>query len=76
MLRAGGEGSQHVDGVLAPDDVAQFVVDGLAEERFLILPHPQVLGYMRKKTEDYERWIGGMAKFRRSLAPERSRSFR
>jgi NAD(P)-dependent dehydrogenase (short-subunit alcohol dehydrogenase family) len=76
MLRAGGEGSQHVDGVLAPDDVAQFVVDGLAEERFLILPHPQVLGYMRKKTEDYDRWIGGMAKFRRSLAPERSRSFR
>jgi NAD(P)-dependent dehydrogenase (short-subunit alcohol dehydrogenase family) len=70
MLRVGGEGSQHVDGVLAPDDVAQFVVDGLAEERFLILPHPQVLGYMRKKTEDYERWIGGMAKFRRSLAPE------
>src|SRR3954447_13436423 len=76
MLRAGGEGSQHVDGVLAPDDVAQFVVDGPAEERFLILPHPQVLGYMRKKTEDYERWIDDMAKFRRSFAPERSRSFR
>jgi NAD(P)-dependent dehydrogenase (short-subunit alcohol dehydrogenase family) len=72
MLRAGGEGAQHVDGVLTPDDVAQCVVDGLAEERFLILPHPQVLGYMRKKTDDYERWIGGMAKFRRSFVKTRS----
>jgi NAD(P)-dependent dehydrogenase (short-subunit alcohol dehydrogenase family) len=68
MLRAGGEGSQHVDGVLTPEDVAQCVVDGLADERFLILPHPQVLGYMRKKADNYDRWIAGMAKFRRSFA--------
>ena len=67
MLRSGGEGPQHVDGVLTPQDVAQCVVEGLATERFLITPHPQVLGYMRKKTEDYDRWIGGMAKFRRAL---------
>ena len=35
---------------------------GIEQEKFLILPHPQVIGYMRKKTENYDRWIGGMAK--------------
>jgi short-subunit dehydrogenase len=68
MLRAGGEGSQHVDGLLTPEDVAQCVVDGLAEERFVILPHPQVLDYMKKTADNYDRWIGRMAKFRRSFA--------
>jgi NAD(P)-dependent dehydrogenase (short-subunit alcohol dehydrogenase family) len=67
LLRRGGEGSQHVDGVLTPDQVAQHVVEAIEQERFDILPHPQVLGYMRKKTEDYSRWIGGMAKLARSL---------
>ena len=67
MLRAGGEGPQHVDGVLTPADVAQCVVEALAEERFLIIPHAQVHGYMMKKAENYDRWIGGMAKFRRAL---------
>jgi NAD(P)-dependent dehydrogenase (short-subunit alcohol dehydrogenase family) len=59
--------SAGVDGVLTPDQVAQAVIEGLAAETFLILPHPQVLGYMRNKTENYDRWIGGMAKFRRKL---------
>jgi NAD(P)-dependent dehydrogenase (short-subunit alcohol dehydrogenase family) len=72
MLRAGGDGPQHLDGVLTPDDVAQCVVDGLAEERFLILPHQQVHGYMMKKAENYDRWVAGMAKFRRSLAAAKS----
>ncbi len=67
LLRAGGPGAQHVDGVLTPEHVAGFVVEALEREDFVILPHPQVLGYMRKKTEDYNRWIGGMAKFRRSM---------
>lgn len=67
LLRAGGEGPQHVDGVLTPAQLADVVVEGLDEERFLILPHPQVLSYMGKKTENYDRWIGGMAKLRRSM---------
>ena len=68
MLRRAGVGSQNVDGVLTPEQVAQHVVEAIEEERFEILPHPQVLGYMRKKTEDYSRWIGGMAKLRRALS--------
>ncbi|MFM7735623.1 MAG: short-chain dehydrogenase, partial [Alphaproteobacteria bacterium] len=49
-----------VDGVLEPEAVAQAVVDGLAVESFLILPHPEVLEYLRRKTADVERWLRGM----------------
>jgi hypothetical protein len=56
-----------LDGVLSPEEVAACVIDGLAAERFLILPHPQVAGYMQKKAADYDRWLGGMAKMRRAL---------
>jgi NAD(P)-dependent dehydrogenase (short-subunit alcohol dehydrogenase family) len=61
------KGSASVDGILSTEQVAEVVVQGLAQETFLILPHPQVADYMRRKTEDYNRWIGGMAKLRRKL---------
>jgi NAD(P)-dependent dehydrogenase (short-subunit alcohol dehydrogenase family) len=64
----GARGSQAVDGVMSAADVAQCVVDGLAAETFLILPHPQVLTYMQRKTGDYDRWIGGMARMRDKIA--------
>ncbi len=49
-----------VDGMLEPEAVAQMVVEALAEERFLILPHPRVMELMQRKTGDYERWRRGM----------------
>jgi NAD(P)-dependent dehydrogenase (short-subunit alcohol dehydrogenase family) len=49
-----------VDGMLEPDDVADAVVAGLDVEAFLILPHPEVLEYFRRKASDYERWLNGM----------------
>jgi NAD(P)-dependent dehydrogenase (short-subunit alcohol dehydrogenase family) len=49
-----------VDGVLEPEQVAQAVVEGVAAERFLILPHPQVAEYVRRKATDYDRWLAGM----------------
>ena len=67
LLRGVGPGSQDVDGILSVEQVAQAVVEGIGKESFLILPHGQVLGYMRKKTDDYDRWIGGMAKLQRQL---------
>ena len=56
------------DGMLEPDVVADIVVDGLNEERFLIRPHPEVETYMQRKTGDYDRWIHGMNKLQRTLA--------
>jgi NAD(P)-dependent dehydrogenase (short-subunit alcohol dehydrogenase family) len=66
-MLGGAAGSQNVDGVLSPEQVATTVIEGLAEERFLILPHPQVVTYMQRKTGDYDRWIRGMVRLRRSV---------
>lgn len=55
-----GGGVAGVDGMIEPEEVADTVVEGLADERFLILPHPQVLDYLRRKTDDYDRWLAGM----------------
>ena len=49
-----------LDGMLEPEAVAAAVIEGLAQEQFLILPHPEVGDYFRRKADDYERWIGGM----------------
>jgi NAD(P)-dependent dehydrogenase (short-subunit alcohol dehydrogenase family) len=46
--------------LLEPDDVAGDVVDAIREERFLILPHPEVGEYMRRKGDDHGRWLMGM----------------
>lgn len=46
----------------SPAQVADAVVDGLADERFLILPHPEVAEYVRRKADDEDRWLGGMSR--------------
>ncbi len=61
----GGEGVgarvvQAAGAILEPDEVAGDVVDAMRDERFLILPHPEVLKFMQNKTGDYERWLAGM----------------
>ena len=57
-------GVQGLDGVLEPTDVAQSTIEALEEERFLVLPHPEVLEYMRHKASDYDRWLRGMRRLR------------
>lgn len=58
----GDGGSAGHDGILTPEQVASEVVATMRDEKFLVLPHPQVLQYFRNKGQDYDRWIGGMQK--------------
>jgi NAD(P)-dependent dehydrogenase (short-subunit alcohol dehydrogenase family) len=70
MLRSIPRGPQSGDGDLPPEQVAKEALEGIERETFLILPHPQVLGYMRTKTENYDRWISGMAKIQAKMRQE------
>jgi NAD(P)-dependent dehydrogenase (short-subunit alcohol dehydrogenase family) len=49
-------------GVIEPADVAQSVVEAFADGRFLILPHPLVAEYERRRAGDRDRWLAGMAR--------------
>jgi NAD(P)-dependent dehydrogenase (short-subunit alcohol dehydrogenase family) len=55
-----GKGSAGSDGILEADEVAQAVIEGLAAEEFLILPHPAVATYEQRRAGDRERWLKGM----------------
>lgn len=57
-----------VDGMIEPEVLADCVVETMAREEFLILPHPVVLEYMRRKTGDYDRWLSGMRRLRQKFA--------
>ena len=54
-------------GAMEPEAVADVVVKGIAEERFLMLPHPEVADYFRRKADDYDRWLRGMRRLRHNL---------
>lgn len=53
--------------VLQPEDVAGTVVEALREERFLVLPHPEVLEFFRRKGSDYDRWLAGMRRLQAQI---------
>jgi NAD(P)-dependent dehydrogenase (short-subunit alcohol dehydrogenase family) len=62
-LAAGDPGARAVAAsgeILSPEQVADAVVTGLAQERFLILPHPQVGTFWAQKASDPDRWLAGM----------------
>ncbi len=62
------DGVASVDGMIEPEAVAEACVRAIEAEDFLILPHPEVLEYMRRKAADYNRWIGGMKKLNRKFS--------
>lgn len=69
-LAGGGAGVASQDGVIQPEEVNQCVIEALDEERFWVLPHPEVAEYARRKSADVDRWIGGMMRFQERLFGE------
>ena len=55
-----GGGVAGVDGLMKPEQLADAVMEALAADQFLILPHPEVKTYMQRKAADYSRWLQGM----------------
>ncbi len=54
-------------GSVSVEEVADAVIEGLDKEAFLILPHPEVLEYFRRKAHDYDRWLRGMRRLQASV---------
>jgi len=65
-----GFGGNDIDGIVSADYVADCILEGLRDQRFLILPHAEVTTYIQRKAADHDRWIGGMQRFRRRLLGE------
>jgi NAD(P)-dependent dehydrogenase (short-subunit alcohol dehydrogenase family) len=60
MYRGAGTQAAGVDGIASPQDVAERVVAAMDKETFLILSHPEVVEYMKRKAADPDRWLTGM----------------
>jgi NAD(P)-dependent dehydrogenase (short-subunit alcohol dehydrogenase family) len=62
--------AEELPNVLSPEVVAQRVTDAMEAETFLILPHPDVAGYMEFKASHYEKWLSGMRKLRAKIVSQ------
>jgi NAD(P)-dependent dehydrogenase (short-subunit alcohol dehydrogenase family) len=60
VVRAAGQ-------VMEPEEVADMVVEAVREERFLVLPHPEVLTFFQRKASDYDRWLSGMRRLQAAV---------
>ena len=65
-----GSGVASGDGVLTSEQVAQCCIDAIRDERFLVLPHPEVGTYVQRKATDRDRWLAGMRRFQSALHPD------
>jgi NAD(P)-dependent dehydrogenase (short-subunit alcohol dehydrogenase family) len=65
---AAGAGAAAVRGILSPERVAEVTVEGLRDERFLILPHPEVATFEQRRAADRDRWLAGMRRLSAALA--------
>jgi len=55
------------DTAIAPEEVAEAMWQALADDRFLVLPHPEVAGYYANRAAQTDRWLAGMNKLQRRL---------
>lgn len=63
-----GDRSGFLDqGAIEPEEVADVVVEAIRDERFLVLPHPEVADYSARRGQDHDRWLGGMRRLRRKI---------
>jgi NAD(P)-dependent dehydrogenase (short-subunit alcohol dehydrogenase family) len=66
-MTAGNEGGvASIDGLMEPEVLCDCVVETLREEKFLVLPHPEVLTYIQRKAGDYDRWLSGMRRLQKN----------
>ncbi len=55
------------DGILEPEFVADLCIEAMADGRFLVLSHPEVATYFKRKADDYDRWLAGMRRYHNSI---------
>ena len=67
MVRDAKNNPAVLDGILPPAQVAAECIEAIEAGRFLVLPHKEVAKYMQVKANDYDRWIGGMARLQRAM---------
>ena len=58
-------GDGQTDGIIEPEQLADVVIESMREERFHVLPHPEVEEYVRRKGDNIDRWLVGMQRLRR-----------
>jgi short-subunit dehydrogenase len=63
-----GPGVAGLDGMLEPEAVAAEALAAIREERFLVLPHPEVAEYARRRAADHDRWLRGMQRLQDRFA--------
>ncbi len=55
------------DSALEPEDVAEAMWQALQDDRFLVLPHPEVGDYYAVRATQTDRWLHGMNKLQRRV---------
>jgi NAD(P)-dependent dehydrogenase (short-subunit alcohol dehydrogenase family) len=64
-----GGGAFLLESAVEPEEVAEHVIKGLDQERFLILPHPEVAEFFTRKATEYDRWLRGMRRLQANTLP-------